>query len=365
MDQIHEIWQSNGFPSVSRLWKILQQQGLTNKYNLAEIHEYIEGQNTTQLHKKPARVGYSPITTTNRGIMYCIDLLDMSAYSHDNNGMKWLLLCIDIFSRRAAIRCVKNKTANLVSEALQECIDDLGIVPKVILSDQGSEFKGATGKLLEKLDIIHRTAEVGDHRRLGIVDRFSGVVKLWIAKFMTYNQTKRYVDELPVLLENYNKSPHSSLGGMTPNEAWNYPHEARDYHYEKIKKALKQTKLKSNVIRVGDHVRVLKLKQVFDKGYHIKYSMTPHKVVDIKGLNYFLENGRFYRLARLRKIPAPTHPGEENAPADVAKQARTTHRVAVKLKTDGIEPSNLRRSNRERKPTEQVEDVRYGRIKYS
>jgi transposase InsO family protein len=365
MEQLKEIWIEHGLPSAFRLWKILRQKGLTDKYNLVDVVSYIEGQKSTQLHKRPVRVGSSPISTTNRGIMYNIDLLDMSAYSRDNNGMKWLLLCIDIFSRRAAIRAVKNKTTNLVADALEECIDELGIVPKIILSDQGSEFKGATGKLLEKLDIIHQTAEIGDHRRLGIIDRFSGIVKTWIAKYMTHEQSKRYIDMLPTFLEKYNSSPHSSIGDMSPNQAWKYPHEARQFHYERIQKALKKGKMKSSEIKVGDRVRVLKLKGVFDKGYHVKYSLTPHKVVEIKGLNYILDNGKFYRAGRLRKIPSPTHPEEENAPADVAQQARKSHRVDVKLKTDGIEQSNLRRSTRERKPTEQVEDIRYGKIKYS
>jgi len=358
--ELKEIWKEHGFPSASRLWKILQQQGLTSRFNRGDVEKYIAGQKVNQLHRRPVRTKYSHITTTDRGIMYCIDLLDMTAYSHDNGGVKWLLLCIDIFSRRAAIVGVKNKTAGLVADALEVAIKELGMIPKVILSDMGSEFKGATAKFLVNNKIIHRLADVGDHRRLGIVDRFSGIVKSWIARHMTYHQTKKYIDVLPKLVEKYNSAPHSSLGGMSPDEAWEFPREARNYHYEKIQRGLKG-KVKGG-IDVGDWVRVLKLKGVFDKGYHIKYSLVTHQVVEIKGLNYILDNGRFYRAARLQKVPPPEE--EEAAPVDVARQARKSHRVAVKLKTEGIEEVNVRRSNRERRPTDQVEDVRYGKIKY-
>ena len=367
--QLLEIWEKNGFPSTARLWAILRQLGLDADYNKKEIEKYIAGQSVSQLHHRPVRTKHSHITTTAQGVMYCIDLLDMTAYSRDNDGVKWLLLVIDIFSRVAVIVGVKNKTAPIVAKALEEAFDQFGQYPQVILSDQGSEFKGATSKFLAENKIIHRLADVGDHRRLGIVDRFSGVVKNWIAKYMTYHQSKRYIDALPDLLENYNSAPHSGLGGLTPNDAWDHPSRAREYHYQKIQKAFAAQKKgkKGKAIEVGDWVRVLKLRAVFDKGYNVKYSLTPHKVVDIKGLNYVLDNGRFYRAARLLKVPAP----EETAAApvvDVGKEARRERKKELLLQQDGVDPvkhPEIRRSARERKPTYQVVDEDGNRIIFS
>lgn len=362
MEKVKKIWERNGFPGAARLWEILKKNGLSREYKRADIVKYIGSQKVSQLHSRPVKVKHSYITTTAPGVMFCIDLLDMTAYSHDNGGMKWLLLCIDIFTRAAAIIPVKNKTAPVVAEALEEACIYLGAIPKIILSDQGSEFKGATAKFMDKNNIIHKMAEVGDHNRLGLVDRFSGVVKGWIAKFMTYHQSKRYVDDLPDMVKQYNNSPHSSLGGLTPTEAWKYPSAARDYHYEKIVKGLSKHGKSKGAIAVGDWVRIMKLRDVFHKGYKVRFSLTPHRVVKINGLNYTLDNGKFYRAARLLKIPPP----EEEAAdlEDVAEKARVVHRTKVKLKTEGIEPQNVRRSNRERKPESQVEDVRYGKINW-
>jgi hypothetical protein len=152
---------------------------------------------------------------------------------------------------------------------------------------------------------------------------------------------------------------------MSPNDAWKYPRDARHYHYERIQKGLKKSKLRTGGIRVGDWVRVLKLKGLFDKGYHIRFSLTPHKVVETKGLNYILDNGRFYRAARLQKIPPPRE--EEAPPADVAQQARRSHRVATKLKTEGVDPvanPEVRRSSRLRAPADYVSDKRYGKVNW-
>jgi transposase InsO family protein len=363
--ELKKIWKENGFPSASRLWAILRQRGLHADYNKSEVVKYIAKQDVTQLHHKPVKAKYSHISTIAPGIMYCIDLLDMSAYGRYNGGIKWLLLCIDIFSRVAAVVPVQNKTAVLVSEALKKACKEIGGFPKVILSDQGSEFKGATEKLLKDNSILHRLADVGDHRRLGIVDRFSAIVKGWVAKYMTYNQTKSYVDELPEMVSNYNKAPHSSLGGMSPNEAWMDENKARDYHYERIKKGMTGKKNK-NGIAVGDWVRVLKLRGVFDKQYNVKFSLTTYQVVDIKGLNYFLDNGKFYRAARLLKVPPPEE--EASAPVrDVGKEARRERKRELILQQEGVDPvanPELRRSARERKPSSQLEDVRYGKVKY-
>jgi len=364
MEKLLEIWEDNGFPAAARLWSILKQRGLTSKYSKVDVEKAIAGEKVSQLHHRPVRPKYSHITTTAPGVMYCMDLLDMTAYAKQNEGFKWLLLMIDIFSRVAVIVPIKNKTAPAVSDAMEDAFKQYGLYPKVILSDQGSEFKGASGKLLDKHNIIHRTAEVGDHRRLGVVDRFSAVVKGWISKYMTFKQTQKYLSILPKLQSEYNSAPHSSLGGMSPDEAWTYPAEALDYHYQKIQRGLEKVEKKSKgKIKVGDWVRVLKLKHIFDKGYNVKYSLTPHQVVEIKGLNYVLDNDQFYRAARLLKVPPPK---EEAVVRDVGKEARRERKRDLILQQEGVDPvanPELRRSARERKPN-QLEDSRYGRLRY-
>lgn len=363
MEGIKDIWEQNGYPSGAKLWTILQKQELTAGLTRQKLDAFIASQTVSQLHHRTVKKKGSHITTTNPGIYYNADLLDMTPYARANGGVKWICLCIDIFSRKASAVGIKNKTAPLAAGALKKCMMLISKVPpKILLTDQGSEWKGATTRMLDKYKVIHKQAEVGDHHRLGLIDRFSQTVKRWIAKLMTHKQTQSYIDILPKLIERYNASPHSSLGDMSPNDAWQYPSETRNYHYGRIQKALSGKKGSKSTIEVGDWVRVLNLKKVFDKGYHVKYSLTPHKVVEKKGLNYFLDNGRFYRAARLLKVP----PGEEaEAPKeDVSKKARQVRKKEIILQQEGIQESNRRSGLRSRKPESQVEDVRYGRVRY-
>lgn len=191
-EQLKLIWAEHGYPGVEKLWRILTSLNLTKYFKRGDVAELIAEEKVSQLHHRPVKAKGSHITTPGIGVMYVIDLLDMTAYGRYNSGYKWLLLCMDIFSRAAAIVAVKDKSASSVAEALEYAFEEFGRIPKIVMSDQGSEFKGATSKLLKKLNIIHKMVEVGDHRRLGVVDRFSGVVKGWIAKHMTHEQTKTY-----------------------------------------------------------------------------------------------------------------------------------------------------------------------------
>ena len=362
MELIQTVWEENGFPSGAKLWSILKKQGLTKGVNRNQVDALIAGKAVSQLHHRPVKKKHSHISTTAPGVMFNADLLDMTPYARANHGVKWICLCIDVFTRRAAAVGMNNKTAPVAADALKQCFSMLSDKPpNILLTDQGSEWAGNTARMLDKMKVIHKKAEVGDHNRLGLIDRFSQTVKRWIAKLMTHKQTQAYIDKLPELITRYNASPHSSLGDMSPDEAWKYPSEARNIHYNKIQHALNGKRGKKE-IAIGDSVRVLNLKKVFDKGYHVKYSLTPHKVVEKKGLNYILENGRFYRAARLLKVPPPEE--EVEPPKDVSKKARQVRRKEVILQTEGIVQSNRRSGLRERKPQSQLEDVRYGRVRY-
>ena len=48
-------------------------------------------------------------------------------------------------------------------------------------------------------------------------------------------------------------------------------------------------------IKVGDIVRILRKKSVFNKGYEINYTLSTYKVVSINGFMITLDNGKQYK----------------------------------------------------------------------
>ena len=53
--------------------------------------------------------------------------------------------------------------------------------------------------------------QVGDHHKLGIVDRFNRTLRDNINKFLTIKHTTRYIDNFVSIVNNYNDTYHSSV----------------------------------------------------------------------------------------------------------------------------------------------------------
>ena len=65
----------------------------------------------------------------------------MDSYVTDNDGYKFIMCVIDVFSKFAFCVPLKNKTALSILNALKEIIFKSGRTPQEIWSDEGSGFK--------------------------------------------------------------------------------------------------------------------------------------------------------------------------------------------------------------------------------
>lgn len=81
------------------------------------------------------------------------DLVEMTHYAKHNKGFKYILICIDIFSKFANAVAMRNKTGLETSKALQK-IFEKGRIPEKIQYDEGKEFLSKhTQDLLKKHSI--------------------------------------------------------------------------------------------------------------------------------------------------------------------------------------------------------------------
>ena len=67
------------------------------------------------------------------------DIVDMQSLSNYNDGVKFLLTCIDTFSKYAWDRPLKNKSGKSVTEACKSILNEE--IPVMLQSDKGTEFK--------------------------------------------------------------------------------------------------------------------------------------------------------------------------------------------------------------------------------
>ena len=73
-----------------------------------------------------------------------VDLCDMSSLADYNNKFKYLLTCIDCFSKYAWVECLYSKSGSEIANAFQRIFKKDNRIPKKIQSDKGPEFVNST-----------------------------------------------------------------------------------------------------------------------------------------------------------------------------------------------------------------------------
>ena len=86
-----------------------------------EVKKFLVGQDTYTLHK-PRRIRFPRRKTYSKGIadLYQIDLADVSNLAAFNDGARYLLTCIDVFSKRAWAVAIRTKTGRDVANAFEK-----------------------------------------------------------------------------------------------------------------------------------------------------------------------------------------------------------------------------------------------------
>ncbi len=88
------------------------------------------------------------------GFNFQIDLKDIGKYSEQNDNYRYLLFCIDIFSKKLYVEPQVSKNAKETTRCLEKILKKLTPKPVFLTADRGTEFYNATTKaMLKKYDI--------------------------------------------------------------------------------------------------------------------------------------------------------------------------------------------------------------------
>ena len=69
-----------------------------------------------------------------------MDLIDLRQLAGNNNGYNYILLVIDLFSKKIWLRKLKTKTGTETADAIKSSIVDMDWPPQTVIFDQGLEF---------------------------------------------------------------------------------------------------------------------------------------------------------------------------------------------------------------------------------
>src|SRR5258708_16525948 len=184
---------------------------IDNTVTLKNVKDWLSGEFVYTLHK-PVRKRFirNPIVVENIDKQWEADLVDMQEFSRQNSRNRYILTVIDVFSKYAWAKYLKNKKGNSIVDAFKEIINE-GTKPQYIRTDQGTEFKNQNFKsFVQNNGIKHFTSNNKDIK-CAIVERFNRTLKSRMFKYFTAKGNRKYIDVLDDFVSAYNGSYHRSI----------------------------------------------------------------------------------------------------------------------------------------------------------
>ena len=182
------------------------------------------------------------------------DLTEMESFSSKNKNVKYLLCVIDVFTKYAWVKPLKDKKGKTVLNAFIEIVIESNRKPNKFWVNQGREFYN---KLMQEwLDnngtLIYSTRDLF---KSIIAERFIKTLKSKIYKKMIDNDSKSYLPYLNKLVDQYNNTYHHSINKKFINA-----------DYSALTENIKTNSI-AHKFKVNDRVRITKYKNIFSKGY--------------------------------------------------------------------------------------------------
>ena len=241
----------------------------------AKILDFLRSYETSSVHKQKRKnfkrrkvIAYYP---------YELCMADVAFYNSPgvvraNSGVKYILVFIDVFTKMCFVETMKDKNGITTLMALENIFRRLPDVPSNLITDVGTEFYNHyVQNFLSSIGTKHYSIK-GPHKAC-VAERMIQTMKGRLEKYFYENKTKRYVDVLQQIIDNYNRTPHRSIG-MCPVEV-NMSNRA--YVFEKLypNNDMKLTPR----LNLGDKVRLARTKTLFEKGYTRNWSKELYTIV--------------------------------------------------------------------------------------
>lgn len=254
------------------------------------------------------------------------DLCDIQKLSTYNKGYKYILTCIDVFSKFSFAEPLKTKKPEDIVVSLDHIFKSSKRKCWRLFTDAGGEFVNPTLKnYLNEHQIKHfisRNVET----KAAVIERFNKNLKSRLWRYFTYTKTFNWLNVLPSIVKAINSSYNRSIKArpidMSKEDelrVWSEQHNAKSNVKQKLNK--------------GDYVRISKYKTVFEKGYLPNFTSEIFVIVKvlkriptvyvIEDLNGETVDGTFYEQ-ELVKVPDTKNIYE------IEKIVKSRHRHGIK-----------------------------------
>ncbi len=202
--------------SFSGLAKIIQSNSDEEgkpKFSTGQIKKWLESQEFYTLHKAPhTTFPRARVVVPHPDYQFDMDCAYMTSYSaKDNEGFKYFVVFIDVFSKYAYAFPLRSLSADEMVKTLKEFISLTSQKPEKLRSDLGVEFKNKqVAKYLNDEGIDHFFAQ--SDKKANMAERFIRTIKSKLVRYMKKNKTSKWVDILKDVVLSYNNTFHRTIG---------------------------------------------------------------------------------------------------------------------------------------------------------
>lgn len=262
---------AGSFTGVDKLFRYVQNEG---KYNISKykVRKWLQRQEPYSL-QRPVRRHYRRNKVIVAGIddQWDADLMDMTKFKKENDGVQYVLLVIDIFSKYLWMQPLKDKKGPTTARAFESILSE-GRQPTKLRTDKGQEFRSkAFNTVLTDRNIKHFYSQ-NTEVKANYAERAIKTIKTRMYRYMTFKQSNRYIDRLQEFAGGYNKTYHRTIDTKPELVKPNNEEEVRVSTFLSREETPRKQKKRPYTLKVGDKVRISNISSVFDREYDQKWS---------------------------------------------------------------------------------------------
>lgn len=262
------------FGGLEKLYRAVRREG---KYVLSrsKIRKWLQKQETFTLHRQINRkFKRTHVIVPEIGYQWDADTAVMTSFLKDNDGYGYFLFAIDVFSKYAWAVPLKSTKGIEMVQALSSVFSSTS-PPKKLRTDMGSEFYNKSiHNFLKEKNVNHFFSR--NEKKANFAERGIKTIKSRLSRYMTQNQTHRWVDVLPNIIKSYNSTYHRTIK-MAPNQVKqrDEPYIWMSVYDQPTKEASSKPKKAKTIhfkFKIGDSVRISHLRKPFDREYDERWT---------------------------------------------------------------------------------------------
>ena len=216
------------------------------------------------------------------------DLLDVQKFASQNDGVRYVMVLQDVFTRYLWLFPLKNKQQTTILACLRSLFDKGVRCRRYFLCDNGTEFTGGEVVAFLRRHGVSLMHNYGEHKA-SLSERTCRFVAGRLYRYMTQQNDSVWLPWLTKIAADYNKTRQRRTG-LSPTQARMSVNTARVFDANFKERKIVESR---RVFKVGDLVRVSHVRSVFSKGYHQSYSTQQYvvaKVIDTVPKHYLLKD---------------------------------------------------------------------------